>query len=216
MNVRGIQRAGGLPILIPHILDEKSLEDLYFRVDGILLPGGGDIDPSLYGQSRHEKTDFVETERDKVEIQLARWSAQDDRPLFGICRGQQIVNVALGGTLTQDIPSLVDTKLVHFPPLDVPRDHIPHEVEVTPDSVLNKITGKTTLPVNSLHHQCVDRLADELRPTAFAPDGIIEATELPDAYFYHTVQWHPEDLIDSPVMQSLFDAFVKAAGEHMG
>lgn len=211
-NVEAIERAGGLPIMIPCNLATDTLRALYERIDGILLPGGGDIDPTNYDAERHPKTDFTDLDRDKTEIALARWSAEDDRPLFGICRGHQLVNVALGGTLLQDIPELYKTEFDHFPSSDeYPRDYIPHHVRVEPDSVLHRIVGDQTINVNSLHHQAIEQIAPALRVTAYAPDGMIEAAEIPDKYFYHTVQWHPEDLTANPQMQALFDALVEAA-----
>lgn len=210
-NITALEQAGSLPILIPCGLDRETLRAIYERVDGILLPGGSDIDPAHYGASPHPKTEGIDVPRDETEITLARWSAEDDRPLFGICRGHQLVNVALGGTLIQDIPDQVDTRLDHFPPSNVPRTHLPHEVRVEPGSLLARIVNTDCLQVNSLHHQAIEEPAPGLHITAHAPDGIIEAAELSDRRFYHTVQWHPEDLQHIHEMQQLFDALVKAA-----
>ena len=151
MNVEALERAGGIPVLIPCNLGTETLRALYERVDGILLPGGGDVDPSTYGAERHPMTDYLDPDRDQTEIKLARWSAEDDRPLFGICRGHQLVNVAFGGTLLQDIPELYDTEFDHFPtPDEYPRDFIPHDVKVEPDSVLLNIVKADTVKVNKL------------------------------------------------------------------
>lgn len=210
-NVKAVERAGGLPLLIPCDLEPENLRDAYERVDAILLPGGGDVDPSNYGEDPHPETGSVDLARDKAEIAIARWAAEEDRPLFGICRGQQLVNVALGGTLIQDIPSEVETELTHNLLPQTPRNAVTHQVTVEQGSVLQRITGANTLLVNSIHHQAIERLAPPLRVTGVAPDGVIEATEIPGSYFYHTVQWHPEDLTHIEQMQSLFNALVEAA-----
>ena len=212
-NVKAVERAGGLPILIPCDLEPENLREVYERVDAILLPGGGDVDPVTYDADRNPETGFTDIQRDNAEITLARWAAEEDRPLFGICRGQQIVNVALGGTLIQDIPTQVESELSHNFPEDMSRDFLSHEVKVEPQSHLEKIVGAHTIIVNSMHHQAIEKLAPSLRVTGLASDGIIEATELPGSYFYHTVQWHPEDLTQINEMQNLFRALVEAAAK---
>ena len=214
-NVEAIERAGGIPVLIPCTLGEDTLRNLYDRLDGILLPGGGDVDPNSYQAEAHPLTNYTDPIRDVCEIRLARWARDDDKPLFGICRGQQIVNVAFGGTLLQDIPDQCETDINHFPPLTEPRDLIAHTVRPEQGSLLSRIAQQDELEVNSLHHQAIGRIGEGLKITAYAPDGMIEATELPDKRFFHTVQWHPEDLTARPVMQRLFDALVEASnGRH--
>ncbi len=207
-----IERAGGLPLLIPYGLQTDTLRALYERLDAVLIPGGGDVDPKHYGAARHPLTDRIDPERDTTELTLARWAFEDDRPLFGICRGHQVINVALGGTLVQDIPSLMQTEITHYMPRSLPRDARGHTVSINPDSQLAGITGSTDLHVNSYHHQSVERPAPPARVTAYAPDGVVEAVEVPDRRFALSVQWHPEDLADGDAtMQRLFDAFVDAA-----
>ncbi len=214
-NVQAVKQAGGVPILIPCDLDNESLRALYERVDGILLPGGGDVDPRFYKANPHPKTALIDAGRDEIEIQLTRWAAEEKRPLFAICRGHQVVNVALGGTLLQDIPSLIETSLKHdHLPWEAPRSMIAHPVAIEPQSRLAKIVGVTDLPVNSLHHQSIEQLAPGLQITAHSPDGIIEGTELPGDQFFVTVQWHPEDLTDRDDMQNLFVALVNAAANY--
>lgn len=209
--VKAVARAGGLPVLIPVSVDDKVLRAIYDRLDGVLLPGGGDIDPSFYRAESHPATYEIDRVRDDLEIQLACWSLEDDLPLFGICRGHQVMNVAFGGTLVQDIPSQVQTSLNHNAREN--REAHAHEVAIDPTSRLAGILGTTKLQVNSVHHQSVGQPAPNTCVTAYAPDGVVEAMEMPERKFVLSVQWHPEDLFeDDPAMMSLFTAFVEAAG----
>jgi putative glutamine amidotransferase len=210
-NAIAIEQAGGLPIMIPCELETNTLRALYERLDGILLPGGGDVDPSAYHAEKHPKTDHTDPARDQAEITLARWAAEDQTPLFAICRGQQVVNVALGGTLLQDVDSLWQTSLKHNNRGGIPRDLLAHEVEVKPDTLLAKVMGVPSISVNSIHHQAIAGLASSLSATAYSPDGLIEAVELPDHPHFLGVQWHPEDLQAIPEMRNLFAGLVAAA-----
>ena len=213
-NAWAIADAGGLPVYIPTGLDDIALRELYERVDAVLLPGGPDVDPAFYGAERHPETQQVDEARDSLELTLARWTYADDRPLFGICRGQQVMNVAFGGTLIQDIPSLVPTEFHHATPDTMPRNTIQHEVKLTSDSHLASILGTTEVAVNSLHHQSVERPAPGVMITGYSPDGVIEALEAPDKHFVLSVQWHPEDLYNGDEsMKRLFESFVQAARE---
>ncbi len=211
-NAWAIADAGGLPVYIPTGLDEAVLRELYERVDAVLLPGGPDVDPSYYGALRHPETKVIDDARDSLELTLARWTYADDRPLFGICRGHQVINVALGGTLIQDIPSEVKTEFVHDTPDELPRSTIQHDVALNTDSHLASILGSTHVDVNSLHHQSVERPAPGVVITGYSPDGVIEALEAPDKRFVLSVQWHPEDLYTNDErMRHLFELFVEAA-----
>lgn len=215
-NVAALVRAGGLPVLIPNGLADDVTREIYERLDGVLLPGGGDVDPELYGETQHELTKKVDKVRDALEVKLAKWAVADDLPVLGICRGHQILNVALGGRLVQDVGTMVETDIVHDMPFTMARNSILHEVNVEADSKLATILGKTTVPVNSLHHQAVVETGPNVRVTAYAPDGMIEAIELPDKYYVVSVQWHPEDLVnDHEAAQRLFKSFVDAAKERM-
>jgi len=210
--VNAVEQAGGLPMLIPSESSPETLRALYERADGVLIPGGGDVHASFYGEDVHPKAMFIDQKRDEAEIALARWAAEDTRPLFAICRGHQVINVALGGGLLQDIPSMVQTDLKHdYTPDEAPRSLLAHDVNVDPDSRLAQIIGKTQLTVNSLHHQSVTRVGTGLKVTAHATDGVIEGTELPGDSFYLSVQWHPEDITHIDEMAKLFSAFVDAA-----
>jgi len=207
--------AGGAPVLLPLGLDAPRLFRALDRADGLLLAGGEDIAPSLFGEEPHPKLGAVDAERDAAEVALARRALDAGLPLFAICRGIQALNVAAGGTLYQDVPSQVPGALKHdcFYPA-YPRDHIAHTVAVAPDSRLATILGRdAAVPVNSLHHQAVKDLGAGLRVVAQAPDGMVEAVEGTGRAWVLAVQWHPEELAPSrPDMAALFHAFVEAAG----
>lgn len=209
-----ILKAGGLPVLIPLIVmetqDTEVLRGIYERLDGVLIPGGGDIHPEYYQQYITPEILKIDRTRDLVEINLAKWAYEDKRPLLGICRGQQVINVALGGTLIHDIPSQNNTPISHDQPVDISPSVLIHEVMIDTDSKLANLLDTTTIKVNSLHHQSIDAVASVLKVTAHAEDGIIEAVEAPDAAFYLGVQWHPEWLTTDPAMQKLFKAFIAA------
>ncbi|RMG74618.1 MAG: gamma-glutamyl-gamma-aminobutyrate hydrolase family protein [Chloroflexi bacterium] len=213
-NITALEKAGGIPIVIPCNLSSETLRLLYERVDGVLLPGGGDIDPSYYGAELHPTTNSIDPQRDQTEITVARWAVDEKLPIMGICRGHQVFNVALGGTLIQDIASEVTPSLVHESDSSTPRNLLAHSVMVDANSCLAGILHHTQPLVNSIHHQAIGQLAPGLRPTAYSPDGIIEAVEIPEHPFALTVQWHPEDLVDdSDSMLNLFRAFVIAAAK---
>jgi putative glutamine amidotransferase len=213
-NAYAVADAGGLPVYIPPGLDEMILRDLYERLDAVLLPGGPDVHPAYYGQELRPETKNIDDARDALELTLTRWTVEDDRPLFGICRGHQVMNVALGGTLVQDIPSQLETELTHELPSGLPRDTRSHDVEIDPHSRLAAILGTSHVKVNSLHHQSVERPAPGIALTAYAPDGVVEALEIPEKQFVLSVQWHPEDLYgDDTMMRRLFESFVQAARE---
>ncbi len=210
---QAVDAAGGLPLYIPTGLNEDTLKDIYERIDGLLLPGGPDIDPSYFHEDRHP-TVRIDAPRDALEVPLTRWAVADDTPVFGICRGHQVFNVALGGSLIQDIPSQYETQQAHDQPNELPRSYLAHAVQVDADSQLATILGTTTIHVNSLHHQAVARMAPGVAGIARSPDGIVEAAEMPGKTFAVTVQWHPEDLWETdPAQKRLFEAFVEAARE---
>jgi putative glutamine amidotransferase len=210
--VQAVEEAGGLPLLIPVSIQDETLRAIYARLDGILLPGGGDVDPAYYNALKHPKTGEADDARDHVELTVARWAFADDLPLLGICRGHQVLNVALGGTLVQDIPVLVGGQITHDFPNDVPRGNHAHTVTIDPASRLAAILGTTTPVVNSWHHQSVETAFPGACVTACAPDGVVEALEAPDKTFVLSVQWHPEDMYrDDDAMKRLFRAFVEAA-----
>jgi putative glutamine amidotransferase len=187
-------------------------------LDGVLLTGGGDVDPAFYGEDRHESVEDAEPGRDEFELDLARRAMEQDVPLLAICRGAQVLNVAAGGTLVQDIPTAVTTDLTHS--LTDPTDCVAHDIKVEADSRLHGALGETVSAscacrVNSRHHQSVGKLGRRLKASATAPDGVIEGIEAPDASFCLGVQWHPENFWRTGEFKPLFDAFVAAARERM-
>ena len=208
--VQAIAAAGGLPILLPLGLPSPTLHGLFERLDGLLLSGGGDLDPSTYGVATTARLVSVDADRDHLELTLARWALEWGKPVLGICRGQQVLNVAAGGTLIPDIPSLRPHALIHADP-SRPPSAMAHPVSVEPDSYLARVGTPAALEVNSSHHQAVDRLAVGWRVSAVAPDGIIEAIEAPGHPFALAVQWHPERLGGRPDAAGLFTTFVQIA-----
>jgi len=209
--VQAISQAGGLPVLLPLELPEEQLHDLTGRLDGILFSGGGDVEPALYGMESTPEVGGVDPERDRAETRMLANAVAAGLPFLGICRGLQVIDVALGGTLYTHIASQHPAALKHDYYPDWPRDHLAHAVQVAPGSRLAAILGAASLQVNSLHHQGVRALAPGLQASAWAPDGLVEAFELPGHPFGLAVQWHPEWLTAHAPMQALFRAFVEAA-----
>lgn len=191
---RAVAAAGGAPVLIPTLgaSETDSLRRLFDSLDGLLLPGGADLQPSTYGAEPHPRLGDVDPQLDETEIQLARWALAERLPVLGICRGQQTLNVAAGGTLYQDIPSDLPDALTHRVE---PRNAMAHPIEVQADSRLADLLGATSVPVNSLHHQAVHEVAASFEVVARAPDGVIEGLEHPDHPFAVAVQFHPEELV---------------------
>ena len=209
---RALELAGAAPIVIPLLDDEGALLDIYGRLDGLLLAGGGDIWPHHFGQQRLAKLGNVDRPRDRVELLLARQAFEDNLPMLAICRGIQMLAVALGGTLIQDIPTQIPGALRHDFHSGHPRNYLGHEIAVEHRTHLAQILSTERTRVNSLHHQSVQDVPPVLRVAARAPDGVIEAAEAPDKRFVLGVQWHPEELVgDDPGMTSLFRALVEAA-----
>ena len=208
-----ILTAGGLPILLPTSLPITALPELVNRFDGFVLSGGGDVDPALYGGHLDATVHSIDPERDAFECALIPLVLQADKPLLAICRGAQILNVALGGSLYEDIPSALPAALRHDWYPNIPRDYLAHTVEIEQGSRLAEILGTRKLHTNSLHHQAIRQPAPGLEAVARAEDGVIEAVELPGKRFAIGVQWHPECLPEDPAMQRLFSEFVNAARE---
>jgi len=202
-----VVRAGGLPILLPH--ETGQVADYLGLLDGIVVTGGAfDVDPALFGATtRHEKV-TTKDRRTEFELAITRAALAADKPVLGICGGQQLLNVALGGTLVQHIPDEIPGALAHEQPN--PRTEAGHTVSVVAGSLLHRITGMRELPVNSAHHQAVKTVAPGMVVDATAADGVIEGIEDPGRRFCLGVQWHPEYAI-SPGDLSIFTAFIRAA-----
>lgn len=181
------------------------------RADALVLTGGEDVDPARYGEAPHPALGRISEERDAAEISLVQTARELRLPTLAICRGAQILNVALGGTLIQDIPSQVGTEINHDP--DSPRTSHSHSVEVATDSRLGRTLGVTRMDVNSVHHQAIQRVAPTLRVVATAPDGVIEGVETApdDPWWCVGVQWHPEDMFERSELDArLFSALAGA------
>lgn len=212
MYLDALVRAGGSPVLLPLLTDgQEALRDMYERLDGVLLPGGVDIHPSSYGQAARPGLRRTDPERDAVELTLARWALADDLPLFGLCRGLQVINVARGGTLVQDLVlERPDTARHDFEPPEYARDYLAHQVQVEQGTRLRSVAGAARVAVNSMHHQAVDRVGEGLAVTARSDDGVVEAVE-GSGRFVLGVQWHPESLVPrDQLARRLFDEFVGA------
>ncbi len=210
--VSAIVDAGGAPILIPPDLPEDGWRVLLDRLDGVLFSGGADIGLEHFDGQPHPTVD-VEPVRDALELPLLRAAVDADVPTLGICRGFQVMNVALGGTLYTHILDQLPNALQHDWH-DKPRETLAHSIRVEEGTRLAEILDAPLLQVNSLHHQGIKGLAPNLKATAYAPDGLIEGIELPDRKFALAVQWHPEWMTSHEEMRRLFKRFVEAAGRN--
>jgi putative glutamine amidotransferase len=206
---KGVSLGGGLPVILPLTESAEEARALARRLDGFLFTGGQDVSPALYDQTELPFCGKTSARRDAFEKALLEEVLRLNKPFLGICRGLQFLNVMLGGSLYQDIPSQTAAAepLIHSQekPYDVPV----HDLFL-PDGPVRRLAGVETIRVNSLHHQAVARLADGLRPAALAPDGILEAAYMPSQRFMLGVQWHPEFMPDSEVSAALFRALVDA------
>ena len=209
--VRALTAAGCAPVLIPILDDDQRLRAIYERLDGIVFPGGADIAPGEYHEEPIGDLNVVEAARDRTELTLARWAFADDLPTLGICRGQQVLNVALGGSLWQDLRDQGVTDVEHSDADGRARSALTHRVRLDPDSRLAQLIDETDIEVNSLHHQAIKTIAPELRVTGKSDDGVIEAVESSERRFLIAVQWHPEEIDELGWVRRLFQGFAKAA-----
>jgi putative glutamine amidotransferase len=206
--LQSIELAGGIPICIPNATEE-TVEALLSRIDGLLLIGGGDLDPFLFGEEPHQKIGAVVRKRDDSDLLLMNDAFKKQLPILGVCRGQQVMNVAFGGTIIQDIPSQIDNAILHKQPSK--RGELAHNVEVlTPK--FKEIFGENTFRVNTFHHQSIGKLGKGLVLSAVAKDGVIEGIEHESHPYCVAVQWHPEELAPSGDIyaQRLFKSFIDA------
>ncbi|MCG6892893.1 MAG: gamma-glutamyl-gamma-aminobutyrate hydrolase family protein [Desulfobacteraceae bacterium] len=208
---QAIVASGGTSVLLPADQAEGTLEAALQRLDALLLSGGPDLHPRWYGEAPLQGLGDVDEDLDRMELEAARLALEMDLPVLGICRGIQVLNVALGGTLYQDIPRQVEGAIGHAPPID--KGVNSHTVRIEPESLLHAVIGSGSVWVNGKHHQAVKDLGKGLTVCARAQDGIIEAVSLPGKRFVLAVQWHPEGCWSSdPNARVLFEAFVNAAG----
>jgi putative glutamine amidotransferase len=208
--VTALERAGLVPLIVPPLSSSEAASSVLDSVSGLVLTGGEDVDPARYGEQRHEKVRSVNVARDATEAALVEEARARGLPVLAICRGIQILNVALGGTLVQDIPSQCHTDIDHDE--EGARNSRTHEVSIEPGSLIAGAVGTQHLSVNSFHHQSVKRVADGMKVTARSPDGVIEGIESTDEkWWVMGVQWHPEEMTDSaePWDRGLFKAFAK-------
>lgn len=208
---RAVEMAGGAPVLIPLRLGEETLRAIFSRLDGLLLAGGVDVHPKEFGEEVQSYCGEIHPERDVVELQLVRWALASETPILGICRGIQLLNVAAGGSLYQDIPAQVPGTLHHSHRKGDPYDRRVHSIRIDPQSILARAFDRPEVEVNSLHHQSLKQIAPGFRLVAQAPDGIVEGIEAEGRHFVLGVQFHPEWMVEDPQMVRIFQEFVRAS-----
>lgn len=213
-DTEAILAAGGLPVMLPHVVGEADLDEIAEHIDGLFLAGGYDIDPTLFGEEPHPNLGVIIPSRDAFELALTKKILAMNKPILGVCRGAQILNIAVGGDMYQDITTQANADLLQHQQ-KAPKFHGSHYVDITDGSLLNRLTGQTRIKVNSRHHQ-----ANRLVPTPFvvsgqASDGIIEAVESVQHHFVLGVQWHPENMAREKDAASaqIFSGFVEACKE---
>jgi putative glutamine amidotransferase len=208
--IHAVERAGGVPVCLAPVQEPHLLTGYAERLDGLIVSGGKDIPPTLYGEQPHPQTDAMTEDRPLFEMQLVRRFLERNKPVLGICYGCQLLNVAFGGSLIQDIPSQIGNGVKHR--RDSPQEpHARHRVAIPENSRLRKILGMSELEIVSSHHQAVKEPAAALKVVALAPDGVIEAVEMEDVRFLIGVQWHPEMDLEAEATHRLMGAFVEAA-----
>ena len=206
---KAIEGAGGVPILLPYVEGEEVIEQFAELCDGFLFTGGADVDPKRYGELPKDTCGEIECHRDELEFKVLKTALRTSKPILGICRGMQLINVALGGTLHQDIPSEIETLIQHSQ--SEPKFSPSHDAIVLEGSPLHRLMGKNRICANSFHHQAIKSLGSGLEIMAMADDGIIEAVCLSDERYLRAYQWHPERLYDSDTDNRLiFDDFIAA------
>jgi putative glutamine amidotransferase len=213
--VHAVEHAGGVPILIPLFDNINILGSLLSRLDGLLLPGGLDMQPLHYCEEPHPLLGEVDPQIDELELALARWALEEDVPTLGICRGMQLLNVALSGTLYQDLGAQYPDSITHMYG-DLPRGQVTHRVYVESGSQMEKTLGASEVWVNSLHHQAIKKPGRGVRVTGRAEDGVAELIEVADYRFVMAAQGHPEELYThQPAWAHLFSALIDACTDRV-
>lgn len=208
-----LESVGGIAVLIPIFNDLTALESLLTRLDGLLFSGGADIEPDRYNGETHLQLGEVDPRLDEFELMLAHWAFQENIPILGVCRGMQLLNVALGGSLYQDINEQRPSSIQHCK-RDLPRNTLIHSVHVDEGSRMEEILGTNEFWVNSLHHQAIKTPGKNVHISGWAEDGVAELMEARDYDFVMAIQCHPEEIFSSePACTRLFSAFVKACSE---
>jgi putative glutamine amidotransferase len=208
--IHSLVRAGGAPVVLPCVADREAVRASVEAADGILLTGGGDIVSLAYGEEPHPKSSYQDPARDEMEFEVVRLALEAGKPILGICRGIQVLNVAMGGSLIQDVPSQVPDVLQHYSlALDTV---LVHTIDIEPGSLLARVLGSTSMAVNSFHHQAAKRVGEGLRVNSLARDGVIEGLEAVDGRPILGVQFHPEECTAAyPQFRPLFDWIVREA-----
>ena len=205
-----IEAAGGTVIFVGRTKDDEGLDDIISIADGLLLPGGVDVHPERYGEKPSSLCGSSDAARDQTEIALLKRAFETNTPVLGICRGMQVMNIFMGGTLFQDVATEFSSEIKHDYDTETPRDKTVHNIRIEANTILCRMLGQSTIAVNSFHHQGIKTLGNNLRPNAYAPDELIEGIEHSSHPFFVGVEWHPEDLHDSP-SKTLFAAFIEKA-----
>jgi putative glutamine amidotransferase len=214
LYVSAVEHAGGMPLLLPMLDDMDVLRAFLPHLDGLLLSGGIDVDPAVYGEEAHPQLGVVYRPMDEFHLEMIRWAIERRVPTLAICRGMQLLNVALGGNLYQDLPSQRPGSLQHAAAAELPRNTIIHKVSVQPGSLTELVLGQREVPANSLHHQAVKNIGAGIVVSGYAEDGVVELLEVPAQPFMLGVQCHPEELYKTyPVWSRLFEAFILACAK---
>lgn len=208
-----IIKSGGIPVLLPNVIEKSDMKTLFGAIDGLLITGGIDMHPRYFGQRPHKKLSRTTRARDMFEIEIIKMALRSDMPILGICRGHQVLNIVLGGDLHQDLSCMKGKTLKHSDPLQSGK--IFHKVRLNKDSLIYKIVKKEVIKVNSSHHQAINRPGEDLNAVAFAPDGVVEGLEHPRKDFVLSVQWHPEGIFTRSHSKKIFEYFVKKAVKYM-
>ena len=207
--IKAIELAGGLPVLLPYVEDSKVIEQFVELCDGFFFTGGADVDPMRYGEERKETCGDIQYNRDKLEFRVLEKVMSTSKPILAVCRGAQLVNAALGGTLYQDIPSEIDTSISHRQ--SEPKFSFSHDINVMENTPLHTLAGVARIRGNSFHHQSIKTLGEGLEIMATSDDGVVEAAYLSGERYLRAYQWHPERLCESDKHNRLiFDDFIKA------
>ncbi|WP_430790652.1 gamma-glutamyl-gamma-aminobutyrate hydrolase family protein [Virgibacillus flavescens] len=211
-NIKAITAAGGLPVILPHMEGEGAITQIAQKIDGLYLTGGYDIDPTLFGEEPHPNLGVIIPSRDKFELVLIKKMIELGKPILAICRGCQILNIAMGGDMYQDIYAQTKRSNLHQHQQNAPGYHGSHFVSVVKDSLLNRLTGLERFKVNSFHHQANREVTDPLIISGRANDEIIEAIESTKHSFVLGLQWHPEKMVKSGDITSLkiYQGFVES------
>lgn len=210
--IRAVEASGGMALLLPYTANPESIEMFVSLCDGFIFAGGADIEPARYGEEKHPLCGETTPYRDEVEFLAFEKIMETEKPIMGICRGSQLINVALGGTLYQDIPSEIKTDLTHKQ--EHPHSEPAHEANVVSGSLLHSLIGKSRIHINSLHHQAIKALGDGLTPMAVADDGVIEAIVKDGERLIWGFQWHPEKTFDnSEDSRIIFKKFIEECGK---